>query len=107
MAVFQHQARNIMLFGQLLQHVLRGGDGFALAADDWRGQSQMREKHHAKLLGRIDVEALAGQLENALADALELDGESLRKPSSTPVSMRTPACSMRKRTGASGRSISS
>ena len=39
----------------------------------------MRKKHLAKLLGRVDVEAPSGQLEDALADALKLDGEALRK----------------------------
>ncbi len=39
----------------------------------------MGEEHHAKLLGRIDVEPLPGQLEDALADARQLATESRPK----------------------------
>ena len=43
------------------------------------GQAQIGEENDAELLGRIDVEALAGQLEDALADACQLAAEPLRK----------------------------
>ena len=42
MAVFEHQPRNFVLLGQILQHILRGGDGFAFAAAGRSGQAQMR-----------------------------------------------------------------
>ena len=80
MAEFENQARNFVLFRKIFQHILRGGDGLAFAAAGRRGQAEMREEHLAKLLGRVDVEAAAGQLEDLLADALQLDGEALGKP---------------------------
>ena len=69
-----------MLLGQVFQHILRSGDSLALAAAGRRGQAQIGEEHLAELLGRVDVEAPPGQLEDALADALQLDGEALGEP---------------------------
>ena len=80
MPVLEHQARHFVLLGKEFQHILRGGDGFALAAAGRGGQAKIGEQNHAKLFGRVDVEALAGQLEDALADAVKFAAESLRKP---------------------------
>ena len=66
-----------MLLRKIFQHILRGGDGLAFAAAGRGGQAQIGEEHFAELLGRVDVEAPSGQLEDALADALQLDGEAL------------------------------
>ncbi len=108
MPVFQHQPRHFMLLRQLLQHILRRRDGLAFAATHRRRQPQMREQHHAQLLRRIDVEPLARPARRCARPRRSIsDAESLPKAcSSTAVSMRTPACSMRYSTGASGRSIS-
>ena len=78
--VFEHQARHFVLLGQVLQHVLRGGNSLALAAARRRGQSQMRKQHLAKLLRRIDIEPPSGQRKDALAHALQLRREPLRQP---------------------------
>ncbi len=40
MPELEHQARNVVLLRQVLQHILRGGDGFAFAAAGGRGQTQ-------------------------------------------------------------------
>ncbi len=39
----------------------------------------MGEEHFAELLGRVDVEAAAGELEDSFADALEFNAEALGK----------------------------
>ena len=69
MAVFEDQARNFVVLREQFQHILRCGNGFSFAAAGRGGQAEIGEEHHAELLGRIDVEALARQLEDALADA--------------------------------------
>ena len=84
-----------MLLGEHLEHILRRGDGLGFAASRRGRQSQVREQHEAELLGRIDVETLAGQLEDSLADARQLAANRVESLPSTSVSMRTPAFSMR------------
>ena len=71
-AIFKNQLRDFVLLGELFEHVLRGGEVFAFAAAGWRGQAQVREQDFAELLGRVDVEAAAGKLEDAFADAFDL-----------------------------------
>ncbi len=43
------------------------------------GRAKFCEENDAELLGRVDVEALAGQLEDALADACQFPAELFRK----------------------------
>jgi hypothetical protein len=74
MAVFEHQARDVVLLGQLLEHVLRGGDGLALAATGGRRQAQMREEDFAELLGGVDVEAPPASSKMRSPTRSKLDG---------------------------------
>ena len=79
MPILKHKPRHIMLRRQRLKHILRRGNSFALSAARGSRQSQVREQHHAKLLGRIDVESLSSQLEDALAYPLQFHAEPLRE----------------------------
>ena len=65
-----------MLFRQLLQHILRRGNGLALAPAGRRGQAEMHKKHFSKLLGRVDVESPSGQLKDPLSHPLQFHGKS-------------------------------
>ena len=67
MAVFEDELGDFVLVGELLQNVHGGGGGFAFAAPRRRLQAEMGKENLAELLGRVDVEALAGELEDALA----------------------------------------
>ena len=80
MPEFQHQPRNLVLFRQVFQHILRRGDGLSLATTGRCGQVQIRKQHLAKLLGRVDVEAPPSQLEDLLADAGHLYRKTPREP---------------------------
>jgi hypothetical protein len=53
MPVFEHQARNFVLLGKLLQHVLRGGDHLALAAAGGRGQPRSVKSTSPSCLGEL------------------------------------------------------
>src|SRR5579864_8875998 len=81
LAVFKHLAGDLVLVPQTLQHIRRSRDRFALAVLDRRGQIQFFKQDFAELLGRIDVEWLAGQLVDFRRkppdSGVELFGENL------------------------------
>ena len=62
LAVFQHQPRDVVSFGQVFQHIDGGGNGLALAVFHRLGQIHFVEEHVAQLLRRIDVELGSGEL---------------------------------------------
>ena len=67
--VLQHLARDLVMLRQLFQHIHGGRNHLAPPILDGLGQVHFVEQHIAQLLGRIDVEAMAGALEDLLADA--------------------------------------
>ena len=50
MAILEHQARHGIVRRQLFEHVLRGGNHFALAILHGLGQVHVVEEHDAELL---------------------------------------------------------
>jgi hypothetical protein len=68
--VLEKLGRQRMVFGQRLQHFLIGGRPRLGALDD--GKLQLVEQDGAQLLGRVDVERLAGQGVNFLGQPLDL-----------------------------------
>ena len=65
-----------VMLGQLFQHILRGGDDLALAVLGGLGEKHPVEEHVAELLGRVEIEAMAGGGEDALGERVHLDGEA-------------------------------
>ena len=57
----EHLAADLVLDGELFEHVGGGRDGLALAVFHRRGQPQVLEQHFAQLLRRVDVEGAAGE----------------------------------------------
>ena len=87
LAVFEDERGDGVVLGELFEDVLRGGDDFALAVLHGLGQVHLVEEDVAELLGRVDVEAVAGRLaggawaaspagEDALGEGVHLDGEA-------------------------------
>ena len=74
--MLQHERGDGVQFGELLQHVLRGGDDLALAVLGGFGEIHLVEEHVAELLGRVEIEAVAGGGEDALGEGVHLDGEA-------------------------------
>ena len=77
MTVFEDQARDFVGFGEIFQHILRGGNGLVFSAGSGGGKFEVCEEDFAKLFWRVDVEAATGKLEDVFADAVEFDGETL------------------------------
>jgi hypothetical protein len=70
--VFQHQPRDVVVGGQFLEHVLGGRDYLALAVFHGPRQVHPVEENITKLFGRVDIEAMAGERENLLAEAIHI-----------------------------------
>ncbi len=79
MAIFEDQLGKFVLLGELLQNVLRGRKRLTFSAFGRRGQTHVREKDLAELLGGVDVEPASRKLEDALTDALNLLAKAERK----------------------------
>ena len=95
-----------MVLGEFFEDVLRGGDDLALAVLHGLGEEHLVEEDVAELLGGVDVEAVAGVGVDAFGEVVDLDGEARGHARGGQSGlMRTPACSMRRRTGTSGRSM--
>ena len=80
----EHFSRQLdALRGQILEHVRIGTPraGLRLAA---AGQAHAAEENVAKLLGRADIEALAGKLVDLGFDLGRIAREFIRKPAPTP-----------------------
>ena len=75
--VLQHLARNLVMLRQLFEHIHGRGDYLAASVLDGLGQVHFVEQHVAQLLGRIDVEAMAGARKDLLAHPLHLYGQPL------------------------------
>ena len=75
-APVDHLARQIVGQRQLLEHVLRRRRRLRGAGALERRQLQLHEQHVAELLGRVDVEALAGDPVDALGALVELGFEA-------------------------------
>ena len=76
LAVLEDQGGDGMVVGELFEDVLRGGDDLALAVLHGLGQAHLVEEDVAELLGRVDVEAVAGVGVDALGEVVDLDGEA-------------------------------
>ena len=105
LTVLEDERGDGVVLGQLFEDVLRGGDDLALAVLHRLGQEHLVEEDVAELLGRVDVEAVAGLLVDLSARLSISTARRLDMVLRTVESMRTPACSMRRRTGTSGRSM--
>ena len=75
-APVDHLARQVVRQRQLLEHVLRRRRRLRRAGALQRRQLQLHEQHVAELLGRVDVEALAGDPVDALGALVELGFEA-------------------------------
>src|ERR1700749_1467978 len=73
-----------MMLRKLLKNVLCGRDDFALAAHRRSRKTHVREEHFAELLRRVDVEAAAGQLEDALTYTLQFESKAFGEPVKNP-----------------------
>ena len=60
LAVLEDEAWGLVMGGEFFEHVLRGGDDLAFAVLERLGQKHFIEEHVSELLGRVDVEAVAG-----------------------------------------------
>ncbi len=76
LAVFEDERGDGVVLGELFEDVLRGGDDFALAVLHGLGEVHFVEEDVAELLGRVDVEAVAGFGEDALGEGVHVDGEA-------------------------------
>ncbi len=65
-----------VMLGEFFEDVLRGGDDLALAVLAWLGEKHFVEEHVAKLLGRVEIEAVAGLLEYLFGEGVHFDGEA-------------------------------
>ena len=93
------------MLGELFEDILRGGDDLALAVLRGLGEHHPVEEHVAELLGRVEIEAMAGGGEDALGEGVHLDGEARGHGGENAGVDAYAACSMRRRTGTSGRSM--
>ena len=104
--VFEHLTRDFVLRRQALQHVGRGGNGFAFSVLHGRGQVQVFEQNLAKLRRRINVERLSRQLVDLRRQPLDVGIQLARQHSKLRADRcECPVCSMRASTPASGRSM--
>ena len=79
LAPVEHARRQIVALGrQLLEHVGAGGIGAGLALLA-AGQAHLVEQHLAQLLGRADVELMAGELVDLLLELGHALGEIVRQ----------------------------
>ncbi len=69
---------------QLFEHIHGGRNYFAPSVLHGLGQVHFVEQHIAQLLGRIDVEAMAGALENLFADPVHLHRQPVRHGGEDP-----------------------
>jgi hypothetical protein len=76
LAVLEDERGDLVMRGEVFEHVLRGGDDLALALLGRLGQVHLVEEHVAELLGRVDVEAVAGAGVDALGEVVDGDGEA-------------------------------
>ena len=76
LAMLEDERGDGVMLGELLQHVLRGGDDLALAVLGGLGEGHAVEENVAELLGRVEIEAVAGLLEYLLGEGVHLDGEA-------------------------------
>ena len=60
LAVFEDEGGDGVVLGEFFEDVLRGGDDLALAVLHGLGEEHLVEEDVAELLGRVDVEAVAG-----------------------------------------------
>ena len=67
----EHEPRQLVLQGELFQHLDRGRGGPRLAGLLAGRQGQLLEQDHRKLLRRVDVERLAGEVEDARLQLVE------------------------------------
>jgi len=65
-----------VMLGEFFEDILRGGDDLALAVLGGLGEKHPVEEHVAELLGRVEIEAMAGGGEDALGEGVHLDGET-------------------------------
>ncbi len=75
LAPVEHAGGQLVLARQLLENVRAGGVGAGLAGLGAAGQLQLVEQHLAQLLGRADVEGMAGQSVDLLLQLDQARGE--------------------------------
>ena len=76
LAVLEDECGDDVVLGEVFEDVLRGGDDFALAVLEWLGEIHLVEEDVAELLGRGDVEAMAGRGVDALGEVVDLHAEA-------------------------------
>jgi len=99
MAKFEDQAGNFVGFGEVFQHILRGGDGFALAPAGRRGQARWVKSTSPSCLGELMLKRRPLSENICSPTRASSSAKRWERPSRTPRSMRTPACSMRRGPG--------
>ena len=74
--MLEHEHGDFMVLGQVFEDVLRGGDDLSLAVLQRLGEVHLVEQHVAELLGRVDVEAVAGAGVDTLGEVVNLHGDA-------------------------------
>src|ERR1700674_1975683 len=77
-APFQDQPGQVVGQGELFENVNRCGGDLRLAGTLGGRQLQLVEENGGELLGRVDIEFFAGQLEDLRASVCQLGFDTLR-----------------------------
>ena len=105
LAMLEHERGDGVMLGELLQHVLRGGDDLALAVLRRLGEGILLKSTSPSCLGELRLKRWPEEAKMRSARVSISTARRVDMAERTAVSMRTPACSMRRRTGTSGRSM--